>query len=428
MKWLLYLTILLMPWLKPELPYNLDYVDGVMVLFMFLILLAVLARHIKPRFFLWLPMAVILASGIISALASPTPGHSMVAVAKEVALFAWFLAVVSYVRERALLHSLVRFWLLTTWLMGLLVAVAPFLLRSYSYFFYSIGPRAIQTRVVGLFHDPNMAANYLLLGSLVGLAFPPFRSRAGQVLFQVTLWGGGVIATGSNGGLGAAVAGWTIYLFLYSWRHFTVPAGRAAWASSCVLVVLGATFYAAAMPPDVSQVVAERAEGSHLTRIERSMQLRKGMIADALAMYAASPLMGVGPGNTIASDGSWSAYPHNDFLAKLAENGPLGLSGYLALLTVMFVSLLRLRKLLPESSPVYFGLAAAFAANLVHSLSIQTFHFRHVWLLYALILLVSQFEGWTRVVSASGSSWAVPRRATSIQPDSVRPVLAAENT
>lgn len=397
MKWLLYLTILLMPWLKPELPYNLDYVDVVMVLFMFLVLLA---RHIEPRFFLWLPMAVILASGIISALASATPGHSMVAVAKEVALFAWFLAVVSYVRDRALLHSLVRFWLLTTWLMGLLVAVAPFLLRSYSYFFFSIGPSVIQTRVVGLFHDPNMAANYLLLGSLVGLAFPPVRSRAGQVLFHVTLCAG-IIATGSNGGLGTAVAGWAIYLFLYSWRYFTVPAGRAAWASLCVLVVLGATFYAAAMPPDISQVIAERAGGTHLVRIERGLDLRKGKIADALAMYAESPLMGVGPGNTIASDRSWSAYPHNDFLAKLAENGPLGLSGYLALLTVMFVSLLRLRKLLPKSSPVYFGLAAAFAANLVHSLSIQTFHFRHVWLLYALILLVSQFEGWTRVVSAS---------------------------
>ena len=390
MKWLLYLTILLMPWLKPELPYNLDYVDAVMVLFMFLVLLMVLARHIEPRFFLWLPMAVILASGIISALASATPGHSMVALAKEVALFAWFLAVVSYVRDRALLHSVVRFWLLTTWLIGLLMAVAPFLLRSYSYFFYSIGPRVIQTRLVGLFHDPNMAANYLLLGSLVGLAFPPFRSRAGQVLFQVTLWGG-IIATGSNGGLGAAMAGWTIYLFLYSWRHFTVPAGRAAWASLCVLVVLGATFYAAATPPDVSQVVAERAGGTHLTRIEWSMQLRKGMISDALAMYAESPLMGVGPGNTISSDRSWSAYPHNDFLAKLIENGPVGLLGYLGLLTAILALLFRLRRVLPDSSPVYLGLMAAFVANLVHSLSIQTFHFRHVWLLYAVMFLTCSF-------------------------------------
>ncbi len=390
MKWLLYLTILLMPWLKPELPYNLDYVDGVMVLFMFLVLLMVLARHIKPRFFLWLPMAVILASGIISALASATPGHSMVAVAKEAALFVWFIAVVSYVRDRALLHSLVRFWLLTTWLMGLLMAVAPFLLRSYSYFFYSIGPRVIQTRLVGLFHDPNMAANYLLLGSLVGLAFPPFRSRAGQVLFQVTLWGG-IIATGSNGGLGAAVAGWTIYLFLYSWRHFTVPAGRAAWASLCVLVVLGATFYAAAMPPDVSQVVAERAGGTHLVRIERSMQLRKDIIADALAMYVDSPLMGAGPGNTIAPDGSWSAYPHNDFLAKLIENGPLGLLSYSAMIIILIFSLFRLRKLLPDRPHVYSALMAASVANVVHSISIQTFHFRHVWLLYGVMLLTCWF-------------------------------------
>ena len=407
MKWLLYLTILLMPWLKPELPYNFDYVDAVMVLFIFLVLLMVLARHIKPRFFLWLPMAVILASGIISALASDTPGHSLIAAAKDAAIYVWFLAVVSYVRQRELLDSLVRFWLLTTWLMGLLVAVAPFLLRSYSYFFFSIGHPLSQTRVVGLFRDPNMAANYLLLGSLVGLAFPPVRSRVGQVLFHVTLCAG-IIATGSNGGLGAAVAGWAIYLFLYSWRHFTVPAGRAAWASLCVLVVLGATFYAAAMPPDISQIIAERAGGTHLVRIERGLDLRKGKIADALAMYAESPLMGVGPGNLIAPDPSWSANPHNDFLTKLVENGPMGFLGYWGLVTAIFAWLFRLRKLLPDRSPIYMGLMAAFVASLVHALSIQTFHFRHVWLLYAVILLTCWFS------HQVGSSMAGKSRVSSV--------------
>ena len=100
--------------------------------------------------------------------------------------------------------------------------------------------------------------------------------------------------------------------------------------------------------------------------------------------------MGVGPANFNREGGLYSGDyhgAHNDYLGMLTERGPIGLVGWIALLAALPATIFRLRRATAAGvrslgvAPL-FGLVAAIAA---HSIVIELFHFRHFWLVIAVV-------------------------------------------
>lgn len=111
----------------------------------------------------------------------------------------------------------------------------------------------------------------------------------------------------------------------------------------------------------------------------------------ALRMWESRPVFGVGPGNFEVlspqierSLGARVITPsaHNIYLRILAENGAIGMVAFIAALVVTLVSALRIRS--AREDP---WLVASFLALLLNGMFIDSLHFRHFWLIWALLLL-----------------------------------------
>ncbi|ACX51658.1 O-antigen polymerase [Ammonifex degensii KC4] len=111
----------------------------------------------------------------------------------------------------------------------------------------------------------------------------------------------------------------------------------------------------------------------------------------ALRMWESRPLLGVGPGNfEVLSPGIERSLgarvitpsAHNTYLRILAENGIIGIMAFIAALVVTLVSALRTRRAREEP-----WLVVSFLALLLNGMFIDSLHFRHFWLIWALLLL-----------------------------------------
>jgi hypothetical protein len=108
----------------------------------------------------------------------------------------------------------------------------------------------------------------------------------------------------------------------------------------------------------------------------------------ALPLYAAHPLLGVGPGDPVVitalpprflEPAAWDA--HLLPLSLLLAAGPVALGGFCA----MLITALRRGLRAARSSPLAAALVAAVAAVLLDGLSADAERFRHLWLLLGLL-------------------------------------------
>ena len=132
-------------------------------------------------------------------------------------------------------------------------------------------------------------------------------------------------------------------------------------------------------------------------RLEHMLRLRLGyeglqaydinhrFYAQHLAMEAVheKPL-GLGPGQT---EVTFTIATHNMFLRALVENGVLGALALFAIVALTVIRMLRLalKTTEPRWRSLFIMAAACTAGLLVNALAIDTNHWRHMWLLLALV-------------------------------------------
>jgi hypothetical protein len=142
-----------------------------------------------------------------------------------------------------------------------------------------------------------------------------------------------------------------------------------------------------------------------------------------------SPL-GIGPGNSSQMflsvegrerhDSMRSKEAHSDYLAYAIERGPLAIGALLVLIWLTFVRVndgwkRRVRAGTSDRAAggLVAALAGAFACSVVHSLTIERLHFRHFWMLLAMIYTFAEA---TRIRAPQPVAAAEPERMRATEP------------
>ena len=340
----------------------------------------------------------VLLIGIGSVLATfgaPSMGRAALAVAQDVYLFAWFLMLVNVTRSERDVRAVRIVW---TWaaVAVSLGTVGQVLVQSGS-LGGILGARGIRPEAT--FYNSNMLADYLVISLFVAVSLWKDMRRLvlvpvlGTILFAL-------VATKSNGGLisfAAGLAVWVVARAVARRMSF-----RPLLATLAITACLGGALWWMHVEFRLGEEqLASLRRATFASRMEKSAESR-GRIRETLERtYARSPL-GIGPGNSGAltvsiaererRDSYQSKEAHSDYLAYAIERGPIGLAGLFVLTGMGFAHVVGYWKHSPHrgahaarSARWTAAMAAALTASAVHSTVIEKLHFRHFWLLLAMV-------------------------------------------
>jgi len=389
-------VVVFLPLLLPSGPGNTALVD----LFAALYVVAVLAGMLRSGRPLRTPagaaFGLVLLASVIALIASADPSTGLLNLAIDLYLFALFLAICNDLAGRArALQAILKTWVVAAlgWAM-LLIAT----------FFHAL-PAGLAKALLGqTFNDrlatttgnPNLAASFMLVSWFVALSSPWPRRRPARVLVLGAILLG-MWVTGSNGaltGLAGGLAALALGHYLRAARSREQLMALAGAGLLVLTLALGVVVSVVGIPrfglADVNAIAARERNGAfadNLGRLDRGTRVRLQLWDSGFRGAGSRLAVGLGPGEAIdvtvnAKGGHQSL--HNDFIAYLIERGVLGLAG----LVVMYGAFLRWGGFLlmaeGRGPATMRGLGAGVASNLVMSMSHETMHFRHVWVLFAL--------------------------------------------
>ena len=405
--WLLGATVALLPLLVPRGPGQSTPVDAVTLAY---IVVAVVGFHRSGRS-LRLPaklaFLLILAGSLAATVFGLSLSDSMLSLLVEGYLFLLFVCIANDLRGDPRGLRVV----LTVWAVAALVWATVFvgfhleLLPQWLQELLAASSRGGGRRVAGAARNPNLAAGYMMTSFFVLLASPWPRRRPGRLLAAGWLLYG-LYLTGSNGALLGAAAGVAALALAAGLRGSRTPSQRHGVVGAGL--VAGGLLMAAVVTAGIPQVgvadvqaLAERERGGvfggNLGRLDRSLGGRLAIWSAAWDAAGSQVVVGVGPGSAAripVAQGTLQRGLHNDYLAFLIERGVVGLLGLLGLTAaVLHWSARLLGGPLPDGRGGWWlpaGLGGAVVASLVLATNHESFHFRHLWVLFGLVWAASQ--------------------------------------
>ncbi len=360
----------------------------------FALLLLVPGRRIQTP--LVVPTALIVVGSLLATVSAPSVKLAVMALAQDLYLFVWFLALVNVMRSERDLRTVRIAWMWAAVAVAIW-AVVQILMHSGGSLSSLIGSRGL--RPSSTLYNPNMLADYLVISlfftlSLIG-DLP--RKVLLPVLGALVL---GLLTTKSNGGMIALASGTAVGCVVLALAS-RVPLRPLLAALALVVGTagFGAWLHAEWRVGD-AQLEALRRH-TFVGRMEHSSESRLRIWDQLERSYAKSPL-GIGPGNSGAlmlsiaererPDSYKSKEAHSDYLAYAIERGPLGLLGLLLMTLAAFGHVAGFWKHSPQTGTRArraalwtAAMAAALTASAVHSTVIEKLHFRHFWLLLAIV-------------------------------------------
>ena len=288
------------------------------------------------------------------------------------ALFALWLA--SWISSRARAAIVLRAYIFATVLSAVLGAVA-----------YAGGPGRATfleyggTRAVGLYKDPNVFGAFLVPAALIVLdellAPKLLKGRRLTTIAMFLVLTLGVVVSFSRAAWINLALGVLAMIPVFALRRG--GARRAAALLTAVLITIGVVGTALAATGSLGFLQSRAQVQSYDTQ-------RFGAQEEGIRLVAHHPL-GVGPGQyELYSSASISA--HSTYVRALAELGILGLVAALALLLGTLVLAAHNAALGRETFGIGSApLLGAWAGLLLSGLVIDTLHWRHLWLVAALI-------------------------------------------
>lgn len=382
-------AVVALPILRPAGPGNTGFVDLALVVAMLLAAVWASVRGHVLHLPYALPVVLTVLAGSLAAATAGASGHTLLALAQDVFVFAWSAAVATIGQDRPALDAFCRAWAYsaTAWAALLLFAELAGL-NWLSGINARDGIRASFT-----LGDPNLAADYFICGLFVMRAAR--RPRNSFLRFLACLLVVvAVVLTLSNGGFLALLVATALgVLFSIARKRGLV----VAVATGGILALGGVTALATI---DVHGLLTRAEEASPLVhdslgRQAESSGSRETLATEGFSLLLRGSLLGVGPGNTEqtlrAQQAPYVKEAHDDYLAAAIERGPLGVVALILLGVTVAVRCRRISApdgLAPECREVVPRpelLAAAAVAVAISAMFYEVLHFRHVWALFGLI-------------------------------------------
>ncbi|MHA3836158.1 O-antigen ligase family protein [Terrabacter sp. AAH1] len=406
--YLLGFAVVGLPLLVPSGPANTAAADVGILVVVVAVVVWLKREHASVVVPYLIPVAVLVVAGAFAAY-HVRVGSALLPLMQDLFLLAWGAAVANAVRRRRrLLEVVLRVWVWSTVAWAAVLSTGRIAGIS-----WMAGTSARDGGRASLtFDDPNLAANYFLVG--LGLLFATsVVRRAGVRVLAAAVILLALVFTGSNGaavGL-AAMTGVVLVVGLGRRRG-----GLAAVSTSLLL----AAAVALVVPHvDLNRVGATASDSvqvlrDSLGRTGESSGSRQELAGETIGLYLGGDLVGVGPGQTKAAlKGAGAAYvkeAHNDYLATIVERGALGGAGLVVLLLAVAARLGRcvtgrqsawVRDLVPRPE-VLLGVGCALA---VGSLFYEVLHFRHVWAFLGLVAGIDPGATRDRLLRAPRTWW-----------------------
>jgi O-antigen ligase len=390
--------LLLMPVVSVQGPANTTLMDVAGGIFVAVYGCHVLARQLPVRLPLLLPFWLIGVGSFIGLFSAHDPDRAFLQMVKEVYLYALFVGVCDFIVRYCRAQSVAAIWVTLSSLLALLMAV-DYHTQAFAGLFSS------HARAAGTFENPNMGGNYLVMAFFLAWALVQAGRRGFLLAMPACL--AGILATASNGAAFSLIAGSMFAGAMYSSRRLLQFLGVACLAAGVAVGVSGVGYQSLqrALLDQVSQGKRDQIGG---TAMEGASE-RLPLWLDAFHSIKETPT-GVGAGNFNRLGGPVSGDfhgAHNTYIGMTVERGPIGLIGWLMILGTLasWVVALRARAATTATPPLgvepLYGLLAAIA---MHSITMELFHFRHLWMFMALIwaaLAQSPAPAAARIVEAS---------------------------
>jgi O-antigen ligase len=402
--------IALLPILIPPGPGNVAPVDMVLLGAIGVVALWAGTTGARLRFPYVVHVTLFAIAGLGASLLGPLPIAGLVAVAQDVFLFLWCLAVANVLRTPRAMRLVLGVWSVsaTVWATALVLSVLTAATAGID--------QSSSSRASFSFGEQNGAALYLAISLMVILAARIPVNRAARFL-TVTIIATAIVLTGSLAGLAGLLAGVVVTIL------FSLLSRRGLAAALLVLfmfLVLAATIAGLAE----TRGWIERAHESpnqvirdSIGRLQQSSSERATLASEITGLYRTDTLFGVGPTATeYTLRSNQSPYPkeaHNDFVAALIERGLLGELAIIALVGAIIVyvaGVWRVERSAPDVGfrtvlPAPLFLVGATIVIAVGSLTHEVLHDRTIWTLLGLVAAVALWAG-TRDPKGTGGTWA----------------------
>lgn len=389
-------TVALTPILVPAGPGNSALADVPMLIAIVLAVVATAATGVRVRVPYAAGVTLLIVGGLVATLISGAPARVVLVLAQDLLLLMWSFAIVSGRGDPQMVVALTKAWCRTV------PVVALVGLLSYMVGFGPLSgvTAADASRASYTFGDPNLAANYLVLGLVVMFACRrPVSTPLRRLCYLLVL--AAIVLTGSNGGaIGLAVV-FTGLAILHAWRREGPTAALLALSLSAAVVVGGVVF----VTPHVDLTsVREAAAGSiplfrdSVGRSNSSVSERSALFKESTRLWFQGSGSGYGPARTkatlLAFQAPYVKEAHNDYVATLLERGPVGVLGLILLWLATGANLRQvLTRRLPagvrEAVPRAWALTVGAPVLAVSGAFYEVLHFRHAWTWLALVALLA---------------------------------------
>jgi len=370
--------LLLAPIVSIQGPANTTLFDVFNILFVVFYWCRLSVRPSTVNFPMLFPMWLIILGSCMGMFSAQEQGRAVLVLVKELYLYLWFLMAVHFITRHCRATTVISMWVVIATLLGLLMGVDS----QTGVFGGHIGG---EIRGAGTFENPNMCGNYLALSFFLAWSLAAAGRRKFYLAMPALVLG--ILATASNGAM--------VNLLVGSAVAFALTAGRRS-----LLLALGAGLVTAAIGVAIVGTSQDRLVRSSMDLMDRGRRSIGGttlegaeerfpLWLDAADSFQRVPT-GVGPGNFNRQGGRISRDfhgAHNEYLGMLAERGPVGLLGWCAVLVSAALALFRLRAGTASGTGQLYveALLGALAGLSVHAMTMEPFHFRHVWMFLVVI-------------------------------------------
>jgi hypothetical protein len=389
-----------LPLVAVQGPAHTTPMDAVNVLFLAVYWCVMFIRREKLGFPLIVAVWAIFLGSCAGLFNADDVGRASLVMVEDVYLYLWFVTLTHFLARQCRMGDIA--------LVFVAVACAVALLTIADGVWGVAGGQFAGTkRAAGTFENPNMFGDYLVTAFFVTWATAaggrPFVYLAlAPLLF-------GIYATHSNGALMSLLGGCGAFTAAHTGLWTTRRLGGLLVVAAIAIGVVGVWH------DELKQMAVDRFSGSRtevggaaLKGADERLTLWQDVAYDVLHYPT-----GVGPGNFNREGGAVSGdyhAAHSEYLGMLAERSVIGLAGWLGVLGGLLAMIGRLRAAAAATGFRPFGIEALYGllgAIAAHALVIELSHFRHTWLVFALVAAAAA-QATTRLTAATAPAFATP--------------------